>query len=319
MNNIYYIVYRSKLIFLLGTLLILISSCANKGLKSASPGAISTSGKRLVFLSDTQSPFLHEYLLYRHNAKARRIILQDILNRNKSAVFHLGDLVSYMGNDSDWELIDNFTNLLEKDSVPFYPITGNHEYFFSSSKSVHQKFRKKYPDFSEYGYCKIIDGIAVVLLNSNFDKIDGSKLKQNNYYKSVMKKLQDSASVKCIMVACHHPPFTKSLNNKPDEEVLDSFVPKFISTPKAVLFLSGHSHRFEYFKYKEKDFMVIGGGGGLLQYSSSRDFPVAQTVFSNKRHHYIECFISGDTLCIRERRLHDYEEVVDGVEIKIPI
>ena len=40
---------------------------------------------------------------------------------------------------------------------------------------------------------------------------------------------------------------------------------EFINSKKGVLFITGHSHAFEHFKLQDKDFLVIGGGGGLHQ------------------------------------------------------
>jgi hypothetical protein len=42
-------------------------------------------------------------------------------------------------------------------------------------------------------------------------------------------------------------------------------VPQYIKSKKAKLFLSGHAHAFEHFEIDGKNFVVIGGGGGLQQ------------------------------------------------------
>jgi hypothetical protein len=52
---------------------------------------------------------------------------------------------------------------------------------------------------------------------------------------------------------------------KPSKEVQQRFVPLFLASAKSRLFLSGHCHGFEHYQVGGKDFMVIGGGGGLHQ------------------------------------------------------
>src|SRR5204863_5243519 len=60
-------------------------------------------------------------------------------------------------------------------------------------------------------------------------------------------------------------PFTNSKVVKPNKLVQQKFLPPFYSTKKCILFLSGHSHNFEHFKVQGKNFLVIGGGGGVHQ------------------------------------------------------
>jgi hypothetical protein len=80
-----------------------------------------------------------------------------------------------------------------------------------------------------------------------------------------LESLDADSTIQFIITGCHHSPYTNSRIVRPSKEVEQQFVPSFLSSRKSVLFLSGHSHNFEHYKIEGKDFLVIGGGGGLRQ------------------------------------------------------
>jgi hypothetical protein len=48
-----------------------------------------------------------------------------------------------------------------------------------------------------------------------------------------------------------------------NKQVQELFIPDYLSSKKAKLFVTGHDHRFEHFKEQGKNFLTLGGGGGL--------------------------------------------------------
>jgi hypothetical protein len=88
---------------------------------------------------------------------------------------------------------------------------------------------------------------------------------QDEWLKKTLADLDADAAVQSVIVCCHHSPFTNSRIVRPSKEVEEKFVPLYLESRKARLFLSGHCHAFEHYKVKGKDFLVIGGGGGLRQ------------------------------------------------------
>lgn len=65
----------------------------------------------------------------------------------------------------------------------------------------------------------------------------------------------------------HHSPFTNSKVVQPAiesdyKEYLNQYLYVFYNSKKCKVFVSGHSHAFEHFRFKGKVFVVIGGGGG---------------------------------------------------------
>jgi len=124
----------------------------------------------------------------------------------------------------------------------------------------------RFPDHVRTGYVEIIDSVAVVMLNSNFNKLtEAENARQIDWYKNTLQKLDADPSVQYIITGCHHSPFTNSKIVGPSTAVQEKFVPPFLHSKKSRLFLSGHCHGFEHYQVEGKDFFVIGGGGGLHQ------------------------------------------------------
>ncbi len=221
----------------------------------------------ICFISDTQEPMLIERVVHKYNKnkKARQILFNKIMEISPDAVFHLGDIVAAGSNKSDWKPIDIFVSKLNENNIAFYPIPGNHEYLFSSKKGINN-FSKRYPYAPVIGYSRTINNTAVILLNSNFKKLSREEFQnQLTWYRKTLNKLEADTSIVFIIVGCHHSPFTNSKVVSPSIEVQRYFLPEFFSTSKCKLFVSGHAHAFEHFKIKGKDFLVIGGGGGIQQ------------------------------------------------------
>jgi hypothetical protein len=116
------------------------------------------------------------------------------------------------------------------------------------------------------GYVQVKDSVAIILLNSNFKKLSiGEDEQQTAWYKTTLESLDKDSSIQFIITACHHSPYTNSKIVGSSKDVQQRFVPEFLASKKSRLFLSGHCHGFEHYKMQGKDFMVIGGGGGLHQ------------------------------------------------------
>jgi len=228
-------------------------------------------GEKIVFLSDTQSPIWIEkfYLDYNDNEQARDLLSRDIINQSPSAVFHLGDLVSFGFDNDDWEFIDNFTRDLRNLQIPFYPAIGNHE-LLNLPLEGEANFVQRFPDFIKTGYTKIIGSTAIILLNSNFDHLSDILIKkQQEWFKNELSNLDHDASINNVIVGCHHPPFTNSSMVSSSEEVQEQFVSQFSRYDKCRLFITGHAHRIEHFRIDGKDYVVAGGGGGMQHPANS--------------------------------------------------
>jgi len=265
--------------------------------------------KNIIIISDTQDPLWIErlFLESNNNEKGREILFTNILKSQPDAVFHLGDLVSLGYSGDSWHAIDNWMQQLSKLEIPFYPTLGNHELMIFSELGE-ENFKIRFPFYSKTGYMRQIGPLAFILLNSNISYLSSSEIsKQQDWYKSKLTECDSDTSIKVIIVGCHHPPFTNSKVVSPNEDVQDDFVPGFIQSKKSVLFLSGHSHSFEHFNYAGKDFMTIGGGGGLQHPLEAEEESEYKDLFNspdNERNfHYLHCSISEQKIAISVQML----------------
>jgi len=177
----------------------------------------------------------------------------------------LGDLVSMGSNEEEWRPVDYFIAALRRKPVGVYAIPGNHDYSFPASKGI-SEFYKRFPRARATVQVETIDSVAMVLVDANYSHLSREQKKaQTVRYRQCLDSLQNDVSVQAIIVCTHQPPYTNSMAVKPAKEVQRRLVSGYLSTPKAALFLSGHSHNMERFYEQGKNFLVIGGGGGLGQ------------------------------------------------------
>ncbi len=281
--------------------------------------AIAQSSRTLVFLSDIQEPMWVEKLVLKsdNNEAGTAALFADLRKKDMAALFLLGDMVSSQ-SDSNWEKIDGYLAGIRQKKVPIYATIGNHEYMFHA-KSGQEKFVKRFGYQSTIGTVQCIDSVAVVLVNSNLSKLTKpEKATQIKWYRQTMDSLDRAAGVKIVVVGTHHAPYTNSRIEKPEQNVIDLFVPPFIRSAKARLFVTGHSHNLEHFRQSGKDFLVIGGGGGLSQPRLTGDkqryddilkpeqrlrfFYLMVTRRGGELEVKVRGFVSGDRLLIPEER-----------------
>ncbi len=260
------IVIRYKFLLLLPLLFFLLSeSIATDGYNSFYQ--VQNSSKEYVFISDTQGMLTAEYLwnITNNNKAVRQLLFSDIIEHNPRSVFHMGDLVTEGYHNPSWNTIDIFLDSLSEKEIPFYPVMGNHELIFMPERGE-KNFQKRFPQHSRTGYSVRVDSLAVILLNSNFGKMSEDEItKQNNWYNKTLDELDSDSSIQMIAVGTHYSPYTNSKRVSPSKDVQQYFVPGYLNSKKAKLFLSGHTHAFEHFIIEGKNFLVIGGGGGPQQ------------------------------------------------------
>jgi hypothetical protein len=259
----------------------------------------------IAFTSDTQEPMWIEKLRLRsnHNQQATKMIFKDVLSLHPSGFFILGDVVSVGYRVSKWTAIDEYLKEFSHDSIPVYATLGNHEVLFRPKRGV-KNFLTRFPMYKAVGYTEIMDSTAIILLNSNFNKMTAAEmLAQDNWYNKTIKKLDKDDSVKFIIVGCHHSPYTNSRIVKPSMAVRQNFLSAFINSKKCILFISGHSHNFEHFVENGKHFLVIGGGGGLHQPLYTKEVSHDIAAKYKPAFHYLVIRRFNDSLQVVSRRL----------------
>ncbi|MEN8193745.1 MAG: metallophosphoesterase [Bacteroidota bacterium] len=280
----------------------------------------------IIFLSDTQEPIWIETLWQDENKNeiARERIFKEIINEKPIKVIHLGDIVAFGYDDDDWKPIDHFLDKLIKEKIDFYPTLGNHELILFPEIGE-ENFMERFPFYSRTGYSINNGATEIILLNSNFSEMTTHEIvTQQEWYINKLIQLEQDSTISAIIVGCHHSPFTNSKVVEPDENVQLLFVPPFIEFQKCKLFISGHCHAFEHFKHGEKDFLVIGGGGGLQQTLYIEDEEKWNDQYINKTSkrmfHFLKYELVNDTIRVTLKMLEtDFSQFDDNYKLIIPL
>ena len=273
------------------------------------------------FVSDTQAPMWAETIVLKanHNEKATGKVFHDIIKTKPSTLFILGDVVNLSCKEKRWHNMDRYLDSCRQAGIPVSALLGNHDVMSNASKGE-SNFQRRFPDHNRTGYYKILDSTAFVLLNSNFKKLSQVDFEaQQQWYQSTLSSLDADPSVAVIIVACHHAPYSNSKIVGSSKPVQERFVPYFYSSAKACIFITGHSHNFERFTRDGKDFLVIGGGGGIHQPLNQKADRLDDVSGEYKPdYHYITLQRSGRNLIIVSRALaKDFSGFSDGYTLKI--
>ena len=302
-------------------LILLIFICFNS-LIARPQSAADTAGKVIDFISDTQQPMGIEKLKLKsnHNEQATAMIFSDILKTRPMTVYILGDVVAVGSSNNKWAHVDRFIDSCRKEGIPVHGLLGNHDVMWSRKKGE-KRFQKRFPDNVDTGYVSIIDSVAIILLNSNFKKLKPEEISSElQWYKRTLGKLDENDAIRVIIVTCHHAPYSNSLIVGSSKKVQEYFVPPFIETKKAALFITGHSHAFEHFLFFQKHFLVIGGGGGLHQPldSSVNRIPDLAIHFKPMFHYLSIQRTNGELLITSHFLKPDFSGFAMGYSFKIP-
>jgi 3',5'-cyclic AMP phosphodiesterase CpdA len=235
----------------------------------------------VVIVGDTQRTSIWERLALREqNDGLRKAVMRRIAEENPELLVILGDLVS-AGDDAEaWRYFDQLTAPVREKGISIVPLLGNHDHIGNAQK-MYSAVYLRFPVLAGKPWASVRShNIAFILLNSNFDDLTADQIhEQNSWYKSQLTMFAEESSVEAIVVCCHHPPFTNSTIVSPSVKVQQTFVPPFLASPKAALFVSGHS--YEHFLWQGKHFVVTGGGGGPRQWvKTSADGPQYEDLYT---------------------------------------
>lgn len=291
---------KQKMLFSFGAI---IATCCCMAQAPVTPAS-----KKIYFVSDTQQPMTIEKLWLKpnHNKQATAGIFASILKEKPTSLYMLGDVVGLGYSNRKWRKVDPFLDSCRSNGTNVCGILGNHE-VMGRRKKGEANFQKRFPMNVKTGYVSVTDSVAVILLNSNFKKMSPEELaKQKEWYKQTMVSLDETDSVKAVIVCCHHAPYTNSKVVKCSNKVQEYFVEDYIRSKKAQLFITGHAHAFEHFKMLGKDFVVIGGGGGLNQPLNTHDKCIPDMAKNYKPpFHYLSVERNGDSLSVVSHAISD--------------
>ena len=281
-----------------------------------------TNKGEILFLSDTQAPMWVERLVLRthQNTKATQRIFEEIIRIHPAVLYWLGDIVSLGYRNRKWRIIDQFLLKCTEVRTAVYAIMGNHDVMGRPRKGA-RNFQQRFPEHCRTGYVKTTDNIAVVMLNSNFSTLSTDDLvKQQTWYEQTLIDLDNDPAVKVIIVTCHHAPYSNSKLVGSSKLVQQRFVPFYIRSRKARLFITGHSHAFERYEFEGKIFLVIGGGGGLRQPLNTSPSRLPDLAIEYKpMFHYLAVRREGEGLVLTSYCLKsDFSGFSVGYQFEIP-
>lgn len=260
----------------------------------------------IALVSDTQAPLGIEkiWLKSHQNKLATKKIFEEIGLQKPTALLILGDVVSLGSKQAKWKEMDQYLSLLRNQAISITALLGNHDVMYSSTKGE-AAFLKRFPDQVNTGFYKVYDSIAFLMLNSNFKTLDQTqKEKQLAYYTKTLQALDADPAIRSIVVSCHHAPYSNSSIVGSNQEVQEKLVPAFLASQKAKLFVTGHAHHFEHFKVNGKDFLTLGGGGGLHQPLINPDKRLrSESKDYDPEFHYLSLIRQGNQLHLLSKYL----------------
>ena len=137
--------------------------------------------------------------------------------------------------------------------------------------------------------------------------LPGIQKDQSEWYKKTIDEYEADSTISFIIVGTHHSPYTNSKIVPPATEstykdIFAGYLNSFYSSKKCKLFVSGHAHAFEHFQFKGKDFLVIGGGGGVQQplyYGESQKYhDLYSSTLEKRMFHFITVKDFNNTLTV---------------------
>lgn len=259
---------RPYLVRVIGSLAgaLLVTSCAT-GVHGVQPYCADQECRpnaRIAVVGDLQRTGPVEVWRERNDVQRERLLRQLAADGPQSVVL-LGDMVWWGGSDDEWTYFDRVMRPVYDLHVPVLPVLGNHEYY-GDDESAMRNVRQRFPEMRHDHDVRVIDSVAIVMLNTNFDEMSELEARaQRRWFVRVLKRLDEDPAVTHVVVAGHHPPFTNSTVVSDDRVLRRGFIPAFTRASKTALWLSGHAHTYERFLIEGKHYIVSGGGGGPRQ------------------------------------------------------
>jgi Calcineurin-like phosphoesterase len=230
----------------------------------------------------------------------RETILNAIAGDKPDLLVMLGDQVVAGDDEAQWAYFDECMARVNSASIPVHSILGNHDYGENKSRCL-RNYGHRFPHLDGAVHNVVRMGsLAMISVNTNFDMLSSIQLRNQEVdYNNWLAELDADPTVRGVIVASHHPPYTNS-DLGMNSDVEEMFAKPFLSANKTRLYLSGHVHSYERFIAGEKSFVISGGGGGprrLVDNSSSRPFKNdAYRIGTLRPFHYVRLKVTDTDL-----------------------
>ena len=220
-------------------------------------------GARVAVVGDLQrtAPIL-EFWREQNDAERARVVAA-IAEQRPDLLVLTGDCVFDGGSDAQWAAFDALTAPLRAADVPVVSAFGNHEYWRGRVAAAAHVFPRFLLDAERHWFAIALGPLRIVIADSNDGELSKREWSaQLAWYETALAGFDADPSVRGVLVAFHHPPFTNSTVTGDEQEVQRSLVPPFARAHKTLAMLNGHVHSYERFVRDGKTYVVSGGGGG---------------------------------------------------------
>jgi predicted MPP superfamily phosphohydrolase len=285
-----------------------------------------TAPRSIVVVGDLQRTILAEqlYLGRRQNDAVRTALVRAVCAEEPDVLLLLGDQVADGASDREWAYFDELMRELRERDTAVHALLGNHDYSRFDRARSEENFLRRFtwarpaePELVRFGE------IAYVGLDSNFGMLGPERTRrQVDAYRSLLGNLDGDPSVRGVIVASHHPPFSNSRLSR-TEPVIEYFAEPFLKARKTRLYLSAHVHSYERFEQEGKSFVVSGGGGGprrKVDVSDARRW--RNDVFRGsaiRPFHYLRLGIERDAITVATKMLDEPVRFVVGDAFRVEL
>lgn len=221
--------------------------------------------RSVIAIGDLQRTVLAEqiYLGRRQNDAVREALVRAVAAEEPDVLLLLGDQVADGAIDREWSYFDELLRDMRERETAVHALLGNHDYSRFDRLRSERNFFTRFcwmqpaePETVRFG------DVAYVGVDSNFGMLGPERTRrQAEAYRTVLTALDDDPTVRGVIVASHHPPYSNSRLSR-TAPVIELLAKPFLAARKTRLYLSAHVHSYERFEHEGKTFVVTGGGGG---------------------------------------------------------
>jgi hypothetical protein len=280
----------------LPALLVLLAACAAEPLSPA-PGTLSPGAPlKFILVGDTQKTMTLEFWRP-HFDDERRAVIRAVAEERPAFVVNSGDVVCHGGREADWRRFCAENQPIFSRNIAYFPALGNHDYYGGTASAL--RYRETvFPHVGTRRWYEVrYPPVLIAILDSNFDELDAEQIRtQDRWLDGLLADAEADASIRHVLLVCHHPPYTNARGLSESAEVQEHFVSRI--TPKVRVLFSGHVHNYERFEKKGVQYLVSGGGGGPTR-DLETERPRHADLYRGSRErpfHYCRFSLAGDAL-----------------------
>jgi 3',5'-cyclic AMP phosphodiesterase CpdA len=236
----------------------------------------------------------------------RRAVVAKLAEERPDFIVNGGDVVSAGSYRSQWEIFDLESKSMRDAGIAYLPVLGNHDLWPDKREGL-ANWHARFPHlggrrWNEFRY----GAVSLLLVDSNATELSiEEERQQDEWFVARLDAAEADASVRCVMVVCHHPVMTNSIARGNESWVRSHFVEPAKRHGKAKLFITAHVHSYEHFAGEGIHYLVSGGGGAPLMDVAGPKGPEKDLYDGPRGHHFCRIAPREDRIDVEMVRLGD--------------